>query len=81
VEVIVARLIVRMDLTAEAKPRFDRAVDRMGMTQVAAAERLIVWLSEQHPGVQGAVLGQWPEGIKKDVAQLMLEKEIGVRSK
>ncbi|HZZ42147.1 MAG TPA: hypothetical protein VFE58_04360 [Tepidisphaeraceae bacterium] len=74
-----ARLIVRLDVTAETKPRFDGAVDRMGMTQVAAAERLIAWLSEQHAGVQGAILGQYPEAIKKDVARLLLEKKVGVK--
>jgi hypothetical protein len=69
-----ARIIVRIELTPDAKRRLMDVSKRFGMTQISATSRLVEWFSGQSELVQAAVLGQYPAEIESDVARLILQK-------
>jgi hypothetical protein len=66
------RIIVRIELTLEAKRRSAAVADKFGMTQISATSRLVEWFAVQSETVQAAVLGQYPQEIEADVARLIL---------
>ena len=55
-----ARIIVRIELTPNAKSRLNELTDKAGMTQVAMLSRLVEWFANQSDMIQAAVLGQYP---------------------
>lgn len=69
-----ARIIVRIELTPDAKRRLMEISKRFGMTQIAATSRLVEWFAGQSELVQAAILGQYPSEIEGDVARLILQK-------
>jgi hypothetical protein len=69
-----ARIIVRIELTPDAKRRLMEVSKRFGMTQIAATSRLVEWFAGQSELVQAAILGQYPSEIESDVARLILQK-------
>jgi hypothetical protein len=69
-----ARIILRIELTPDAKLRLNELCDRMGMTQVALLSRLVEWFSGQSDMIQAAVLGHYPADIEADVAKLILKR-------
>lgn len=69
-----ARIIVRIELTPDAKRRLLEVSKRFGMTQIAATSRLVEWFAGQSELVQAAILGQYPSEIESDVARLILQK-------
>lgn len=69
-----ARIIVRIELTPDAKRRLMDVSKRFGMTQIAATSRLVEWFAGQSELVQAAILGQYPSEIESDVARLILQK-------
>ena len=69
-----ARIIVRIELTPDAKRRLMEISKRFGMTQISATSRLVEWFAGQSELVQAAVLGQYPAEIEGDVAKLILQK-------
>ena len=71
------RVIMRIELFPEAKDRLTNMCERLGMTQVAAASRLMEWFAEQKDVVQGAILGHYPEEIRADVAAMILRRLAG----
>jgi hypothetical protein len=72
-----SRIIVRIELTPEAKKRSAAAADSFGMTQIATTSRLVEWFARQPEAVQAAVLGQYPPEIEADVARLILGRMAG----
>lgn len=74
------RIIVRIELTPEAKRRSEAVAEKYGMTQIATTSRLVEWFAGQSEMIQAAILGQYPSDIEADVAQLILEKMTSLRS-
>jgi hypothetical protein len=71
------RHIVRLDIDEQATAGFLAAARRADMTSVAAASKLVEWLAAQEPGVQAAILGQYPQEIEADIARMLLQKMAG----
>lgn len=51
------RVILRAELTPQAKNGLEKVCDQRGMTQVSVMSRLVLWFSEQDNAIQKAVLG------------------------
>ncbi len=68
------RVVMRVELTEEAKSTLSRLSRRRGMTQVAVASRLMEWFAQQTDSVQAAILGQYPAEIEPDVARIILKR-------
>jgi hypothetical protein len=75
-----ARIIVRIELTPDAKRRLMDISKRFGMTQISATSRLVEWFAGQSELIQAAILGQYPAEIESDVAKLILQKMAGTAS-
>ena len=71
------RIIVRIELTPEAKRRLNELSDRAGMTQVSMLSRLVEWFANQSDMIQAAVLRQYPTEIESDIAKLILKRMAG----
>jgi hypothetical protein len=68
------RVIMRAEVTPEAKTRLNDLSYRSGMTQVSIVSRLVDWLANQPDTVQAAVLGRIPKSIEADVAKVILKR-------
>ena len=68
------RIIVRIELTPDAKQRLNELCDKAGMTQVALLSRLVEWFATQSDMVKAAVLGHYPSEIEADIAKLILKR-------
>jgi hypothetical protein len=68
------RIVVRLELTKDAKNRLGDISKRTGMTQVAVSSRLFEWFAKQSELIQAAVLGQYPSEIEADVAEMILKR-------
>ena len=69
-----SRIIVRIELTPEAKNHINDMCDRFGMTQVAMLSRLVEWFAGQSEMIQHAVLGHYPLDIQNEIAKLILKR-------
>jgi hypothetical protein len=69
-----SRIVVRLELTKDAKNRLAEISKRTGMTQVSVSSRLFEWFSKQSELLQAAVLGQYPKEIEADVAEMILKR-------
>lgn len=69
-----SRIIVRIELTPNAKERLNELSDRAGMTQVAMLSRLVEWFANQTELIQAAVMGHYPTEVESDIAKLILKK-------
>lgn len=69
-----ARIIVRIELTPDAKSRLNELCKKAGMTQVALLSRLVEWFAGQNDMIQAAVLGQYPAELEADIAKLILKR-------
>jgi hypothetical protein len=67
------RIILRVDLTPDAKARLSDVCDKSGMTQVAMLSRVVEWFARQPNGVQQLIVGHIPKEMHPDVARLVLE--------
>jgi hypothetical protein len=74
---VAARIIVRIELTPNAKLRLNDLTDKAGMTQVAMLSRLVEWFANQSDMIQAAVLGQYPLEIQGEIARLILKRMQG----
>jgi hypothetical protein len=63
------RVILRAELTPQAKTGLEKICDARGMTQVSVMSRLILWFASQDGRIQHAVLGNTGE----DPSKLLLE--------
>lgn len=70
-----SRIIVRIELTPQAKAAYGAVAERYGRTQISTTARLIEWFAAQPQGVQAAILGQYPAEIEADVARLLLDRQ------
>ena len=71
------RVIIRLELTPQAKDALESVCDRNGMTQVAVSSRLVEWFSVQSEMLQAAILGHYPKDIERDIAKLILTRLSG----
>jgi hypothetical protein len=51
------RVILRAELSPQAKAGLEKVCEQRGMTQVSVMSRLVLWFAQQDPSVQKAVLG------------------------
>jgi hypothetical protein len=58
----------------EAKKRLMDISAQLGITQIALTSRLVEWFAGQPDLIQAAVLGLYPDVIKKDVATLIMQR-------
>ena len=68
------RVIMRIELTPDAKKGLTDLCDRLGMTQIAATSRIIEWFTTQPDVVQAAVLGLYPQDIRSEIAEIILKR-------
>jgi len=71
-----ARIVVRLEITPNAKKQLEDIGDRSGMTQVSLTSRIIEWFSGQTELVQAAILGHYPAEIQADIAKLILKRMV-----
>jgi len=71
------RVIIRLELTPQAKSALESVCERNGMTQVAVSSRLVEWFSLQSEMLQAAILGHYPKDIERDIARLILARMSG----
>lgn len=67
------RVLVRIELTPQAKDRVEQVSDRRGMTQFAMLSRLVEWFSHLDVKVQPLVMGHYPKEIEAEVAKMLLK--------
>ncbi len=68
------RIIVRIEISQDAKDGLNALTDKLGMTQVALTSRVLEWFARQPDLIQAAVLGHYPEEIQADVARLVMKR-------
>jgi hypothetical protein len=68
------RVIMRIELTPDAKKGLTELCDRLGTTQIATTSRIIEWFTTQPEVVQAAVLGLYPQDIRAEIAELILKR-------
>jgi predicted transcriptional regulator len=68
------RVVIRIQLDAEAKQRLDQLCDKRGMTQIAVMSRLVTWFSKQNDVIQTAVLGGLAQQDLAELSKLMLKR-------
>jgi len=68
------RVIMRIELTPDAKKGLTELCDRLGMTQIATTSRIIEWFTTQPDVVQAAVLGLYPQDIRAEIAEIILKR-------
>ena len=74
-----AHVVMRIELFPAAKDLLSSMCDRLGMTQVAAASRLLEWFAEQTDAVQVVVLDLVPQEIRAEVASMILKRLVSKR--
>ncbi|MCC7145656.1 MAG: hypothetical protein IT443_04350 [Phycisphaeraceae bacterium] len=67
------RVIMRIELTPEAKDRLATISENRGMTQVSVTSRLVEWFAHQNEMVQGVILGHYPKELFPDIVPVILK--------
>lgn len=77
------RIIMRVELNAPAKRKFEETPDSFGMTQIAVTSKLIEWFLVQSEEVQASILGLYPKTDGPDLTTAILKHFItgGKKSK
>lgn len=68
------RVVYRIQLSTDAKQKLMELSDQLGITQIAITSRLVEWFANQPDHIQAAILGLYPDLLKKDIATLILER-------
>ena len=66
---------MRIELYTAAKQALNDFTEKTGMTQVAAASRIIEWFILDAGEAQEVILGLVPKEILQDVAALLLKRK------
>ena len=69
-----SRIILRIEITPEAKDNLQQTTQQSGMTQVALLSRLVEWFAEQPHTLRSAVLDLYPPEIREDVLKIILKR-------
>lgn len=68
------RVILRAELTPQAKTGLETVCDKRGMTQLSVVSRLVLWFSRQDDAVQKAVLGETDDDAAALLKQDLLRR-------
>jgi hypothetical protein len=68
------RVIMRIEISQQAKTGLHDACDRLGMTHVATTSRIIEWFCAQNDLIQAVVLGLYPEDIRAEIPTMILKR-------
>jgi hypothetical protein len=68
------RCIMRIDVLPEVAESLAAVTDRVGSTQVSVVSRLLEWFGAQPDVTQAAILGLYPQDIKKELPRMILER-------
>jgi hypothetical protein len=71
-----SRIIMRIELTSGARPKFEAVAEILGMTQVAVTNKLILWFLDQDEELRTSVLGLYPGELTLDITTMALKKII-----
>jgi hypothetical protein len=74
-----SRIIVRIELTPQAKDHVNQMCDKAGMTQLAMLSRLVEWFAGQNDMIKAAVLGHYPVEMQSDIAKMILKQMGGTK--
>ena len=69
-----SRIILRIEISPDAKDNLQGITRQSGMTQVAMLSRLVEWFANQPDIIQAAVMGHYPPEIQVDIAKLILKR-------
>ena len=70
------RVIMRIELSSDARRKFENTPVSLGMTQIAVSSKLIEWFVGQDENMQGSILGWYPEWARQDLAAAVLKRLI-----
>jgi hypothetical protein len=70
-----SRVIMRIEITPEARNGLDSLVDRRGMIKVAVMSRLVEWFSRQPSEVQQSILSRFESEAERDFAKQLLSNK------
>jgi hypothetical protein len=71
------RVIMRVELAADARDNLPAIVDKFGSTNVAVNSRLVEWFCDQPESVQAAILGLHPVDVKSQLPVMILQNMAG----
>jgi hypothetical protein len=74
---MVSRIIVRVELTREAKAQLDKACEDLGMTQFSLVSRVLEWFGRQDGTTQRIIAGQVPPELAKSLSRLFAKNNRG----
>lgn len=66
-------IVVRLELSGDAKKQLATISKRSGMTQLSVASRLFEWFAKQSELIHGAVLSQYPKEMEPEIASVILK--------
>ena len=73
------RIIMRVELLAPAKRKFEETPDGFGMTQIAVTSKLVEWFLAQTEEVQASILGLYPKDDGIDLTTSILKHFIAAK--
>jgi hypothetical protein len=73
------RIIVRIEVTKQARDEIDRLSRKLGMTYLSMHSRMVQWLSNQPDEIRAGILHNFPAEVKGDIARLILKSMQGAR--
>lgn len=68
-----SKVIVRLQITNEAKECLEQYCERTGRTQIAALSRIIERLNDEPAIVQGFIGGDLPSSLEKRVREIVVK--------
>jgi hypothetical protein len=68
------RIIMRIEITPQAKAGLLDYCDRAGKIQIHAVSRIVEWFSEQPCEIQSIIMGDFPSSLLPDVSRLILKR-------
>jgi len=71
-----SRIIMRIELSSDAKRKFEKTPEALGMTQLAVTNALFRWFLHQNDEVQASILGLHPKAISRDITTTLLKRII-----
>jgi hypothetical protein len=71
-----SRIILRIELSSDAKRKFENTPVTLGMTQFAVTNKLFQWFLDQNEEVQASILGFYPRGVAQNTTTAILKRII-----
>jgi len=67
---------MRVELSSDARRKFENIPVSLGMTQIAVSSKLIEWFVGQDEHLQGSILGWYPEWARQNLTAALLKRLI-----